>query len=118
MVNPAAINAGQRPPFSNQNPHNALSIPKVAPDIKAVLAAAGLEANPTKPHTIKKSPYPIYQRPMLVLLISIRYRLVLKEIVDRLVRQSVQGQREALRVPNDEHSFRLSDCSFDNVRGQ
>jgi hypothetical protein len=65
VVNPAAINAGQRPPFMIQNPHNALSVPKIAPDIRAVLAAAGFEANPAKPHTIKKIPYPIYQRPML-----------------------------------------------------
>jgi hypothetical protein len=55
---------------------------------------------------------------MLVLLIFIRYRLVLKKIVDRLVRQSVQARRKALRVPNNKHLFRPGNCRFDNVRGQ
>jgi hypothetical protein len=74
VVNPDASNTSRRPPLSIQKPQRALMLPKVAPDIRAVFAAAGLEAYPAKPQAIKKIPKPTYQRPMLILLFSMRLR--------------------------------------------
>ncbi len=44
VVKPAANSASSRPPLSIQNPQNALSVPKVPPEMSAVFAASGLEA--------------------------------------------------------------------------
>lgn len=44
VVTAAAIKGNTRPPFSIQIPQSALSPPNTLPEIRAVLAAAGLDA--------------------------------------------------------------------------
>jgi len=73
-VHPRAAILAQAKPRSINKPHAAERAPNVPPEIRAVFAPEGFDKKPASPQTIKKTPNPINQRPLVFIKVETHRR--------------------------------------------